>query len=96
MVGWAVELRPTAPGLCTYMAWQAPAFVLNTAKARHLNIAHGLYPRPPLDDKTLAAMISGDRSRPRNWSITALSISAAGMRRTGHESASRLSTSVET
>jgi len=29
-------------------------------------------------------IISGDRRRPRNWSTTALSISAAGMRRIGH------------
>ena len=43
-----------------------------------------------------ATMISGERSRPRTWSITALSISAAGTRRTGQASASRFSTSVET
>jgi hypothetical protein len=54
---WAVELRAPAPVLVTYMARQAPAFVLNTAKARHLNIAHGLYPRSPLSEKTLAAIL---------------------------------------
>lgn len=41
---WAVELRQPAPILCTYMARSAPTYVSNIAKARHLNIAHGLYP----------------------------------------------------
>jgi adenine-specific DNA-methyltransferase len=42
---WTVGLRSPAPILATYMARRAPAFVLNEAKARHINIAHGLYPR---------------------------------------------------
>jgi hypothetical protein len=54
---WAIELRAPAPVLVTYMARQAPAFVLNTAKARHINIAHGLYPRSPLNGETLAAIL---------------------------------------
>jgi hypothetical protein len=54
---WAVELRPPAPVLVTYMARQAPAFVRNTARARHLNIAHGLYPRALLSDGQLAAIL---------------------------------------
>jgi adenine-specific DNA-methyltransferase len=54
---WAIELRAPAPVLVTYMARQAPAFVLNTAKARHLNIAHGLYPRSPLSEKVLRAIL---------------------------------------
>jgi len=54
---WAVELRAPAPVLVTYMARQAPAFVRNTARARHLNIAHGLYPKTPLSDGQLAAIL---------------------------------------
>lgn len=54
---WAVELRAPAPILVTYMARQAPAFVLNTAKARHLNIAHGLYPREPIAETDLKAIL---------------------------------------
>lgn len=54
---WAIQLRAAAPVLVTYMARQAPAFVLNTAKARHLNIAHGLYPRGPLSEKEIAAIL---------------------------------------
>ncbi|MFB3431313.1 MAG: N-6 DNA methylase [Phycisphaerales bacterium] len=42
---WSVGLREPAPILATYMARRPPAFVENTGDARHLNIAHGLYPR---------------------------------------------------
>jgi hypothetical protein len=50
---WSVGLRAPAPILATYMARRPPAFVRNIADARHINIAHGLYPRQPLSDKTL-------------------------------------------
>lgn len=42
---WSVGLRDAAPILATYMARRPPAFVRNDAEARHINIAHGLYPR---------------------------------------------------
>jgi adenine-specific DNA-methyltransferase len=45
---WRVRLRAPAPIIATYMARQPPAFVRNLAGARHVNIAHGLYPREPL------------------------------------------------
>ncbi len=35
------------------MARRPPAFVLNAAAARHINIAHGLYPRQELSDHAL-------------------------------------------
>ena len=50
---WAIALRDPAPILATYMARQAPAFVLNRVGARHLNIAHGLYPREQMSDSLL-------------------------------------------
>lgn len=53
---WSVGLREAAPVLATYMARRPPAFVRNDAAARHINIAHGLYPRQPLDDKVLDAL----------------------------------------
>ena len=53
---WAVGLREPAPILCTYMARRSPAFVTNACGVRHLNIAHGLYPREPLPAKMLAAL----------------------------------------
>ena len=54
---WAVGLRAPAPILATYMARRPPAFVLNTAKVRHVNIAHGLYPRQPLKDIVLRQLV---------------------------------------
>jgi hypothetical protein len=45
---WSVGLRDPAPILATYMARRPPAFVMNAASARHINIAHGLYPRQEL------------------------------------------------
>ena len=54
---WSVGLRAPAPILCTYMARRAPVFVRNRACARHLNIAHGLYPVEPLSDAMLDAII---------------------------------------
>jgi adenine-specific DNA-methyltransferase len=42
---WSVGLRAPAPILATYMARRKPAFVRNVAGARHINIAHGIYPR---------------------------------------------------
>lgn len=53
---WAVGLRAPAPILCTYMARRPPAFVRNRCGARHLNIAHGLYPREPLTEAALDAL----------------------------------------
>jgi adenine-specific DNA-methyltransferase len=55
---WSVGLRAPAPILCTYMARRAPAFVRNLVKARHINIAHGLYPREPLSDAVLTAVLT--------------------------------------
>lgn len=59
---WAVGLRDPAPILCTYMARRPPAFVTNACDARHLNIAHGLYPREALPAKTLDALATWLRS----------------------------------
>jgi adenine-specific DNA-methyltransferase len=50
---WRVQLRTPAPILATYMARRPPAFVRNLAGARHVNIAHGLYPREQLTPATL-------------------------------------------
>jgi adenine-specific DNA-methyltransferase len=50
---WSIGLRSAAPILATYMARRPPAFVRNLAGARHINIAHGLYPRIELSDAQL-------------------------------------------
>ena len=53
---WSVGLREPAPILATYMARRPPAFVRNLASARHINIAHGLYPRDALSPRVLDAL----------------------------------------
>ncbi len=53
---WSVKLRQPAPILATYMARRPPAFVRNAVGARHINIAHGVYPREPLPDACLLAL----------------------------------------
>ena len=55
---WSVGLREPAPILATYMARRPPAFVRNLADARHINIAHGLYPREPLTERMLTALVT--------------------------------------
>jgi hypothetical protein len=54
---WSVGLREPAPILATYMARRPPAFVRNRANARHINIAHGLYPREPLKETVVSALV---------------------------------------
>lgn len=55
---WSVGLRAPAPILCTYMARRPPQFTLNACDARHINIAHGLYPREPLAAGVQAQLIT--------------------------------------
>ena len=55
---WAVGLKAPAPILCTYMARRPPQFTLNACNARHINIAHGLYPREPLADGVMARLVT--------------------------------------
>jgi hypothetical protein len=50
---WSVGLRQPPPIMATYMARRPPAFVRNRAGARYINIAHGLYPREPLNENVL-------------------------------------------
>ena len=44
---WSVGLYEPAPILATYMARRPPGFARNLAGSRHINIAHGIYPREP-------------------------------------------------
>ena len=55
---WSVLLYDPAPIICTYMARRPPAFVRNLCDARHLNIAHGIYPREPLEEAVLFALLA--------------------------------------
>ncbi|CCJ50230.1 Eco57I restriction-modification methylase domain-containing protein [Bordetella parapertussis] len=55
---WSVGLKAPAPILCTYMARRPPQFTLNACDARHINIAHGLYPRQPLADGVMPRLVT--------------------------------------
>lgn len=50
---YSIGLREPAPILASYMARRSPTFVRNLGEARHINIAHGLYPREPLSETML-------------------------------------------
>ena len=54
---WSVGLKDPAPILATYMARRPPAFVLNSVGARHINIAHGLYPREEFGAQVLRNLV---------------------------------------
>jgi hypothetical protein len=54
---WSVGLREPAPILATYMARRSPGFARNLAGARHINIAHGIYPRELMPEATLTALV---------------------------------------
>lgn len=55
---WAVGLRVAAPIISTYMARRPPGFILNKADARHINIAHGLYPREHLAEAVQKRLVA--------------------------------------
>ncbi|MDQ4039091.1 MAG: DUF1806 family protein, partial [Actinomycetota bacterium] len=59
---WSIGLKHPAPILATYMARRPPAFVLNQADARHINIAHGLYPREELNTHALTRLAESLRA----------------------------------
>jgi adenine-specific DNA-methyltransferase len=54
---WSVGLRRAAPIISTYMARRPPAFVMNQVDARHINIAHGLYPRDAMSEPVKQALV---------------------------------------
>lgn len=54
---WSVGLRKPARIIATYMARRPPSFTLNEAKARHINIAHGLYPRESVTKAFCIALV---------------------------------------
>jgi hypothetical protein len=54
---WSVGLKAPAPILCTYMARRPPQFTRNACLARHINVAHGLYPRQPLSASSLGQLV---------------------------------------
>jgi hypothetical protein len=66
---YVVPLRPSAPTiLATYMSARPPKFVSNPDGVWALNVVHGIYPRVPLEEPVLRALVrflntAGDRYR---------------------------------
>ena len=54
---WRVGLKDPAPIVMTYMGRRPPVFAINSAGARLINVAHGLYPKQSLDDEYLVALV---------------------------------------
>ncbi len=54
---WRVNLRQAAPILMTYMGRRPPVFVRNFCGARHINIAHGLYPRETFTEADMERLV---------------------------------------
>lgn len=55
---WSVRLREAAPIVMTYMGRRPPAFALNTAGAKLINVAHGLYPRQHVGADQLRRLVA--------------------------------------
>lgn len=55
---WRVGLKDPAPILATYMARRPPTFVRNSDSLRHINIAHGVYPRENMGNIELERLAS--------------------------------------
>lgn len=55
---WSVGLKDPAPIISTYMGRRPPAFTLNKCHARHINVAHGLYPVEKISEKILSQLVA--------------------------------------
>lgn len=55
---WRVGGTEPPSIVASYMARRAPAFALNPDRLAVLNIAHGIYPREPMTDGDLAALVA--------------------------------------
>lgn len=56
---WRVDMKDTAPQIVvTYMGRRPPVFAINTAGARIINVAHGLYPKVQLAEDSLERLVT--------------------------------------
>lgn len=56
---WRVDMTKPAPQIVvTYMGRRPPVFAVNTAGARIINVAHGLYPKVPLPDESVEQLVA--------------------------------------
>ncbi len=55
---WRVDMKDIAPQIVvTYMGRRPPVFAINTAGARIINVAHGLYPKVQLPETSLERLV---------------------------------------
>lgn len=54
---WRVSLKDPAPLVMTYMGRRPPVFAINSAGARLINVAHGLYPKQSLSEQYVVALV---------------------------------------
>lgn len=55
---WRVDMTKPAPQIVvTYMGRRPPVFAVNTAGARLINVAHGLYPKVPLPEESVEQLV---------------------------------------
>lgn len=55
---WRVGYKAPPPIVVTYMGRRPPRFAINRAGATLINVAHGLYPRAPVDATTIEHLVS--------------------------------------
>lgn len=56
---WRVDMTKPAPQIVvTYMGRRPPVFAVNTAGARIINVAHGLYPKVPLPEESVEQLVA--------------------------------------
>ncbi|QGZ39336.1 hypothetical protein IP92_02415 [Pseudoduganella flava] len=56
---WRVDMTKPAPQIVvTYMGRRPPVFAVNTAGARIINVAHGLYPKVQLPDESVEQLVA--------------------------------------
>lgn len=60
---WYAFAFPRPPIVGTYMARRAPGFARNPDRLGLLNVVHGLHPRRPLDEHTLASIVASLNAR---------------------------------
>ncbi|NHZ66964.1 class I SAM-dependent methyltransferase [Massilia genomosp. 1] len=56
---WRVDMRKVSPQIVvTYMGRRPPVFAVNTAGAKIINVAHGLYPKVALPTKSVEQLVA--------------------------------------
>lgn len=55
---WRVNMKDIPQIVVTYMGRRPPVFAINVAGARIINVAHGLYPKVQLNERSLESLVT--------------------------------------